>query len=171
MASDPEQMAAFHFLGGLWTSAIVAHLGKIIAANALGHAYWRAAERKLERGAPPHHHWLLCPLLHIGSVALGATASLLSPLLLPLQLAGLRTFDHFSEAGHALPPAPASPLPPCSSRLSTRPPLPYARASSYSKLRVFFHRQKTACSTARQFTSKCSLIRSCYQQAGSHRGR
>jgi hypothetical protein len=100
VASDPEQMAAFHFLGGLWTSAIVAHLGKIIAANALGHAYWRAAERKLERGAPPHHHWLLCPLLHIGSVALGATASLLSPLLLPLQLCGLRTFDHFSEGGY-----------------------------------------------------------------------
>ena len=99
-SSDLKQMAAFHFLGGLWTSAIVAHLGKIMAANALGHAYWRAAERKLERGAPPPHHWLLCPLLHIGSVALGATASLLSPLLLPLQLCGLLTFNHFSESGY-----------------------------------------------------------------------
>ena len=150
--SSIKGMVVFHTVGGLWTGSIVAHIGepeqpshlsptprsprpschpaspgKLIAANALGHAYWRAAEQKLDRGKPLLRYWLLCPLLHIGSVALGATASLLSPLLLPLQLAGLRTFDHFSEAGHALPPAPASPLPPCSSRLSTRRPLPYAR--------------------------------------------
>ena len=99
-SSDLKQMAAFHFVAGLWTSAIVAHLGKLMAANALGHAYWRAAERKLERGAPPAHHWLLCPLLHIGSVALGATAALLSPLLLPLGLCGLRFYEDFSERGY-----------------------------------------------------------------------
>jgi len=128
-SSELKQMAAFHFVAGLWTCAIVAHLGKLMAANALGLAYWRAAERKLERGAPPTHHWLLCPLLHIGSVALGATVALLSPLLLPLevrvrvkvrvspnpnrnlnpnpnphphpnQLCGLRLYEDFSERGY-----------------------------------------------------------------------
>jgi len=105
--STLKDAAAFHVLGGLWTGAVIHHLGQLLSAFALGHAYWRAAESKLNRSGPHIRQWLLSPFLHLGSVALGATAraSVLTPLLalvdLLLQCArGARVFDAYHEAGY-----------------------------------------------------------------------
>ena len=105
--STLKDAAAFHVLGGLWTGAIINHLGQLLAAFALGHAYWRAAESKLNRSGPHIRQWLLSPFLHVGSVALGATAraSVLTPLLALIDLLmqcvrGTRVFDRYHEAGY-----------------------------------------------------------------------